>query len=370
MNALRFFSGIITCVVSFVLILPVLLIGFPFWLMGGLYTLVVRMFGYAEAVIQKSSKTYKPLPGRWHQLDSIMQYEPLIGWKPKPGLQTYSQDKAGNKYILTTDAEGWRNVHHQTENADVVVFGDSFAFGYGANDQDFFANLITDPRIKTFGTNGYSLVQELLLMEQYSPLLSSKTIIWLIYHGNDLYENLTPNRNHYRMPFVREINGTNNWELVTKHVNPEPWNILTDRNYRGKLAEICSDTFLSRRAFAACDYLIERGKVLCERLNAPLVIFSIPDKSQINSRRITKLAGLSPNKDTFDENKPDRELEAICIKHAVPFYALKDYLNSEDLLEKDSHWNKQGNRKVAGLIRDVHLKHGFRQAAAKKTITV
>jgi len=359
MYILRFLSGFLASTVAGILTLPVLLIGLPFWLVAILHKFTNYSIWFSQRVIKKTIRLIKPIPKTWDSMDSLMRYEPVVGWKPIPNLNTYSKDKRGNKYKVTTDASGWRDVtHNHTDHADIYVFGDSFAFGFGVNDQDFFANAISHPRIQTIGANGYNLVQEYLLMKEYSSSIVSKTVIWFIYHGNDLYENLMPNMSHYRMPFVRERNGTGSWEIVSNHVNSTPWTINKERNYRGKLAEICSDTTLSRRAFQACGYLIEQGKKLCDEANATLIVFSIPDIYQLDKKRISKLAGMSADKATFSAIRPDKELKAICEKRAVPFYSTRYYLNTEDhFLDKDAHWNREGHRRIAELIRDVYEKH-------------
>ena len=69
-------------------------------------------------------------------------------------------------------------------------------------------------------------VQELLLMQDMSNDLSGKFVIWLIYFGNDLYENLIPNMRHYRMPFVRESHTSGEWEIVRSHLSERPWSIV------------------------------------------------------------------------------------------------------------------------------------------------
>jgi hypothetical protein len=334
--AVASFSSSLAIIVS----LPILIIGLPFWLVGivqrGLYILLRRL---------------RPLPSSW---DALIQYDPVIGWKPKPNLNTYARDMGGNYYKLTTDEYGWRKSLNGSEGHDVIVFGDSFAFGFGANDKEFFANVLSSPRIKTIGANGYNLVQQLMLMEEYKTMLYGKVVVWFVYHGNDLYENLAPNMRQYRMPFLREVNESSEWEIVTSHVNPSYWSINTKLDYYGKLAEICSDTPLSKRAFAACNYLIRRGKHICDEEHARLCIMSLPDIAQIERSRIDELAEKSFDKKTFDPDLPDKELSRICINHSLPFYTLKEYLTADHFIIKDVHWNREGNLRVAQLIRNIY----------------
>jgi hypothetical protein len=320
--------------------IPIIIVGLPFWLVG---------------IVQRSIsilvRRVRPRPSSWQ---ALVQYHPVIGWKPKPNMKAYARDLGRNYYKLTTDEYGWRKSINASEDHDVIVFGDSFAFGLGANDEDFFPNVLSSPRIRVIGANGYNMVQQLMLMEENTSLLRGKTVIWFVYHGNDLYENLVPNMQHYRMPFLREIKKSLEWEIVTSHVNPSFWSISSNLDYYGKLAEICSDTPLSKRAFAACNYLIKRANELCEREKARLVIFSLPDIAQIDKNRVDDLANKSFDKSTFDPDLPDKELNRICLDHSLSFYSLKNRLTSDHFIDNDVHWNRKGNKRVAQLIREIH----------------
>jgi hypothetical protein len=83
--------------------------------------------------------------------------------------------------------------------------------------------VLASPRIKAIGANGYNMVQELLWMRRYAPQLAGKLVVWFVYHGNDLFDNLQPNVFQYRTPFVRERHDGRGWEVVTEHVRRSPW---------------------------------------------------------------------------------------------------------------------------------------------------
>jgi len=146
---------------------------------------------------------------------------------------------------LTTDGEGWRG-RTELRESDIVVFGDSFAFGYGVDDKKFFAGLNPDVRIKSIGVNGYNMVQSLFWMERLSVQLTGKLVVWFVYFGNDLYENLQPNLERYRMPFVRSFNGTGDWEIVTSHINATKWPFSSERRYHQRSQKFAVQLFSPR----------------------------------------------------------------------------------------------------------------------------
>lgn len=337
MVIIRILTSILASFVGLIVLLPFLVLLLPFTFVA----LIIR-------VINRFSYIFKPDPVGWQKL---IEYEPIVGWKPKRNLNTFAS--ANNVFQLTTDANGWRG-KSSLSDCQIVVIGDSFAFGYGMDDDNYFADINPDLKIKAIGVNGYNMVQEIIWMEKLSEYLVGKLVVWFIYYGNDLYENLQPNLGHYRMPFVRNVNGVQDWEVVTSHVSSEKWPSFSRRKYYDKLAEICSPTYFSERAFSACEYLIRRGRDICSNAGAELVIMTIADISQISHSQIERLAKLAPDPKTFDPDIPDNKIEEICRGLDVKFIALKDHLKEEDYMELDVHWNKKGHKKVADLLSTLY----------------
>ncbi|MGI9294083.1 MAG: hypothetical protein ACR2PS_08890, partial [Pseudomonadales bacterium] len=310
MTTIRLVIAAISGTVGLLLTVPIIILVLPFWIVASL-TRLIRL--------PLDSLNTKVLS--WQQL---IEYEPEIGWKPKVKLNCYA--RADKVFHVITDSDGWRGQRSLSES-ELVVFGDSYAFGYGVSDKAFFANSVSGCRIKSIGVNGYNMVQSLMWMQRLSSQLRGKVVVWFIYYGNDLYENLQPNLGHYRMPFAR-VNGSGGWQIETKHVNTSKWRSNPQRDYHAKLAEICSSTFLAERAYSACEFLIEEGRDLCRQVDAVLVVVSIPDITQISTERGQKLASLAPN-ESFDPDLPDKKIKAMCETLDVPFVTLRHYLGDE-----------------------------------------
>src|SRR4029079_11419126 len=101
------------------------------------------------------------------------------------------------------------------------------------------------------------MVQEYLWMRRLAPQLRGKMVVWFVYFGNDLYDNLCPDLRGYRKPFLRQTGVGDEWEIYSGHVRPEAWSLVTKVRLEGghhmaRLAELCCPTYLSRRAYAAC----------------------------------------------------------------------------------------------------------------------
>lgn len=339
MNVARIFLGIVAGLFGWVLLLPVVLLAMPLLLVPALTRLVVRVFQPAS------------LP--WEEW---IQFDPQVGWRPKPNRGAYH--RADGVFRTTTDADGWRG-KTSIEDAEVVVFGDSFAWGYAANDDEFFADLDPHRKIKSIGINGYSMVQCLLWMEKLAPRLQGKLVVWFVYVGNDFCDNLSTDMRGYRAPFVRERKGGAGWEIVTSHLSRERWPLTPSSrragwHYLQKTAEICCENHFSRRAFSACEHLVHAARSVCERAGARLVVLSIPDLAQMSSDGLDRLRSLCGNHKTFDADRPDRELARICRANGVPFVATKPLMSREHFKAYDCHWNRDGNQRIAEIIAELH----------------
>ena len=331
-NVVRAILGLIAGALGLVLVIPAALLLLPFWFVGTFVEGLRRLLAP------------KPLP--WHEL---IEFHPRMGWKPRPDASAHALDYGGDTYQFTTDADGWRG-RETLEQSEVVVFGDSHAFGCGVDDRHFFADLLDDVRIKAIGSPAYSMVQPVLWMERLAPHLNGKLVIWLVCLGNDLDDSVHPGLHEYRAPFVRQSRESEGWEIATDHVNPSRWTITSREGSLDSLIEICSSGYASERAFAAADYLIDRAHDACEAAGARLVVMTIPELSPVARRYLARSVPGSASAARFDEDLPDRMFDQICDRRGVRFVALKDHLESGDYLENDFHWNPGGHRRVAELI--------------------
>jgi len=282
--------------------------------------------------------------------DKVIQFEPEIGWKPKPNMDNVRYfDRIYDSVTITTDEDGWPTPHSIKES-DVIVFGDSFAFGYGSKYEDTYFALRDDIVIKPIAASGYNMVQSLMLMEKYQGEINDKLVFWLICLENDLIENLRPyNSKSYRNPFLRN-KSNQDWELVNAHINPQKWMYGKEPNNHFYFANLCYESAYSNRVFSAVRYLLQEAKVVCDTAGSELVIFTIPDKGQLSKNGIEQFERNVNGTNKFDAEYPDRMFAKICSELNIAFMPGKSYLNLEDYKKRDSHWNKKGNRKISDII--------------------
>jgi hypothetical protein len=333
----------------------VLAVVFPIWLVSVFTRAIARLF--------------EP---KFLTRNQLIQFEPMVGWQARPNLDTHHL--MVDLFHIRTDKDGFRG-DGTVENSDVVVFGDSFAAGYGVSEKHFFGNLRGPREVKAVGTGGYSMVQELLWMQRVQNHLRSKLVVWFVYYGNDLYDNLMPDLRGYRKPFVRETGSDSDWEVVSSHVTPAMWPIITrgrmlGENHPPKLAELCSDTFLASRAYSACRWLISQGKEICDEAGAPLVLLSVPDPMQLTTMGRKTLSGLAGNPQSFDADMPDRQLSAICRELDVQFVPGNSFLDISSYKTNDCHWNEKGHRQVFDMLMRLHAEQNSARSQRESAATL
>lgn len=286
-----------------------------------------------------------------------MEFDAELGWRPRANLDTHYLINSDDVYRIQTDVEGWPRVDPLGKDHDVVVIGDSFAFGFGVDTGSSFADLPETPKIKAVGANAYSMVHGVILMRQLAHRLSGKLVVWFVCVENDLYDNLFPSVFGYRAPFVRKKMGAEDWEIVSGHISADPW-ISSARIRPDILAELCTPTPLSDRIYSACRYLIGEASEICRIAGAQLVVFPIPNLNQLEPEGRKKLASKSSRPDQFDAYYPEKNISRICRDYEVPFVAGSTHLASEDYkLWERWHWNDRGHAKVAEMLRSLYDSH-------------
>jgi hypothetical protein len=123
----------------------------------------------------------------WVLHDHIFAYDPMLGWKLKSDLVD-----ARKPYRVDTDVHGFRILPGDPRaniRFDVILLGDSFAFGSGAEVGDTLFGLMhrahPEWAIADTGVPGYGTDQEYLMLDRYAPMLKPGGTVVLLTYIND-----------------------------------------------------------------------------------------------------------------------------------------------------------------------------------------
>jgi hypothetical protein len=330
--------AVIGALVGLMALLPLLVLSLPFILVSFFTKAICRWF--------------EPHCVPWPK---ILEYHSVLGWKPRPNLNLHCSFPAG-MFHLKTDANGWRG-QTNIDDAQMIVIGDSFAFGYGVDDKDAFFSLNhSDLRIKVIGSPGYNMAQEIIWMRQLFPHLRGKLVVWFICLSNDLYDNLLPNLYTYRTPFVRQVNGNGRWEIVSNHLAPVSWPFRHERNFRHeeKVWAVFGNSRLSERAYSACEFLIKEARDICRSADAQLTLITIPWTIQFSTAEWESRVRQFGDPALFDRYLPDRRLGEICSQLGVGLICAREHMDPQDHIPGEGHWNKKGHRRVAEILNALY----------------
>jgi hypothetical protein len=329
--------------VAAIAIVPCLVVLSPVFLVAVVllaFVSTVRAFG----------RLLEPAFVTWSEL---VEFNRTLGWKPRPNMDGHYLADQDDVFRIVTDSEGWPG-RRSLDESDIVVIGDSFAFGYGIDTNRSFAELDPSLRIKAVGAPGYSMVQPVLLMEQLGPRLRGKLVTWFAYLENDLQDNLVPEMRQYRAPFVRRDPASGQWTIVNEHLRPAKWE-CSNLDARRLFPRFCVPGPMADRGYSACHYLIGRAERACRQAGASLVIVTIPHPMQLTRAGIASMAAQSGRPDVCDAELPDRSIAESCRRHRIPMIAGKNHLSRSDYKYREGvHWNHQGHRRVARLLRRVY----------------
>lgn len=306
---------------------------------------------------RRLTKWSQPTYSSWSE---ILEFEPRLGWKTKADLQSKYLAVDQEVCHVQTDDHGCFGRSTITD-CDVVVFGDSFAFGYGVDSEDAYFHVNPHLAVKAIGSPGYSMVQEVMLMREWGPSLSGKVVVWFICLENDLYDNLRPESQHpqhvYPRPFVRKTNTSREWEIVTDHVErlQSGYQPPLRTYYAETFSQCCVSNPFSERIFSAAKLLLQEGSEICLRAGARLHVVTIPHKHQLSEYGVKSLqAKLPRGQEGFHVDFPDQRFDQMCFDLGIPCYSGKKYLDVQDYKEFDGHWSQRGNKRIAKLLEEIY----------------
>lgn len=101
---------------------------------------------------------------------NLVEYAPVLGMRPRTHLNTVGRGQ--DVFRVTADTEGWRG-RQPLDEAQVIALGDSFAFGYGVDDDDHFG-AVASRRVKAVASPAYRMVHAALLLDMLHPGCAAK----------------------------------------------------------------------------------------------------------------------------------------------------------------------------------------------------
>jgi lysophospholipase L1-like esterase len=314
----------------------------------------------------------------WREVhaEPVSKADSYLGFVYPPNQKGRFEREGGEfGFSYTTDEHGFRNPSPWPERADLVVLGDSMAFGYGVDDDEAWTSLLADQRpdsrVINLGLIGASPQQYFRIYETFGQALRPDLVLFCLFPGNDLADAL-------RFDKWLEAGSPGNYELW-RDTSPARGALrdLLGRSYLVALArqaresvdlqfsgrtmelpdfgrlQLAPGVYARNQELAQPDHpafrsvidAIERTRALAERGSSKFLVLLVPTKEEV----YLPLLGEEPPLGTAP-------FATYLSKAEVPYLDLTPYFEARAregqklFFEIDGHPNAAGYRLMADVV--------------------
>ncbi len=302
--------------------------------------------------------------------------DPEIGYLYRP-FDTGVVSRGDFSFVYRTDGQGFRNPTPTDDDADVIVLGNSMAFGYGvADDLTWTSRLAVrrpDLDIRNLGLVGAAPQQFVRIFERYGIALEPELAILMLFPGNDISGEerfiawLRDDRGLSFVDFVRAERGGGDtmierglersylrafWRVASKTIKTPFVNrtIVLPSDERLVLVPSLYEERANRAKpgnpeFELVMRSLEQARELANANDIPLLIVLMPTKEEVY---LPVLGGRSPSfTGTFKNVLERRNFEVIDL---TPILIESAKVGPPLYFEVDGHPNAVGYEVIANVI--------------------
>ncbi len=343
----------------------------------------------------------------WTEPDS------LICWKYTPGADYWYFDENDHPIVGKINNFGWRDKNWSLEKPEntvrIAVLGDSFVAAFEVEHEQTFLNLaevnlnsLSQRRFElmNFGRSGFTTTEELLILDIVVRNFSPDMVVLFFFPANDIADVTKHLSTDFNRPFFRHLeNGEIKLDLSFKNtalfklkkiINPikqnsaivslltERFNLLfsqrkqrpskkesSDPEYLKTIKKLRGDLSLASatpdsnfvKAYSLNKQLLIKIKEICSELDIEFLLVCINLAAYYPGKE-NKLLAIDS---TFHANYFDNDLSKFAKQNKFDFIGLnsifRENFNKNKKTLQWSHWNYNGHKLVAQVLRD-HI-HNF-----------
>ena len=274
------------------------------------------------------------------------KYDPDLGYTLKPGKCVFSNHEFSTTY--NTNSLGVRDTEEALNSPQVVVVGDSYAMGWGVEQNETFAKIIeakTGLSVLNASVSSYGTAREMMLLKKVNREKLKYLIIQ--YCNNDYEENLSFLKNGNRLVTMSRENYA---ELVKQ-------NLEIRKYYPGKYvwcaAKVISQNF--RDLFKTGNNIKREAPNNKPEQDAAQAFIDVILHSGIDLNQV-QLIVFTPEIGSFQINFINALKEKISLGPYPPFIKNMILLDNSKYLHGrvqflfDGHYNPYGQRLLAEMI--------------------
>lgn len=296
--------------------------------------ILVITLGVAEAILRVIDLRYLRMDESGVQ--PVYAHDSELGWFPIPNsVQTYTGSRTVHVHH---NSIGLRDIELEaTQKPTIAFLGDSFVWGYDAEQGERFTDLLRGRmpgyRIANLGVNAYGTDQELLLLLRLWQRVTPSVVVLMVCVDNDRIENSTNLRydGPYKPYFSLAANAFGG--------QPVPW---SRHLYFGHYS-IARHSWVVRVAISAYVYVKDPPLRLADPTEHLIGMM----RDLVVSKGGTFLIGLQ---------RPDARYETSLSAQKIPYVTLEA---AEAYPTHGNHWTPKGNAFVADRMKQFLADNGI-----------
>jgi hypothetical protein len=302
----------------------------------------------------------------------FLSHDGELGWLPKPHSH-YSDRTREFNIDIAINSQGFRDDEDSLQKPDVLLLGDSYAFGCGVNHaerMDHFIENQLNAGVLTAGVPGYGTLQEMRLFRRWTTQHPGQTraAVFVFYAGNDLTDNMGYGGIRH-IPFVRKSNGTYTVVEPTR----EGFSDWVLYNRRTSCPEICRYSYA---AFILYEF-IRQLRLAVDRDNSTFERIDYSDKYDVFDFIVREIGNVSKSAsckvaflyvptviyyekdDRAEDDSEFNQVKKILGSNSLAIIDMRRILARADYYDNDGHWRQSGHRKAGKAISELIVSGGL-----------
>lgn len=330
--------------------------------------------------------------GRWGEYPALQKH-PTRVYALKPNLEVRLKYNNYN-YILRTNSHGLANPEITVERDSsihkrILVIGDAFSMPEGIQYEQSYTSLLNEnlnhglnnPKIQVInaGVTGYGPVEQLPQLRELAPLFKPDIVLYQFFINEFQEVQITredrlKNIGLIQLESFRErligqsqliAHFYRTYELIKEKLTGRPgiwryWKSLLSFYKTG------ANEYYSEENVHNLKIHLRDMQKICEETNSRFVIFFVPGAVEVSQRKYINYFPWDQNLsdgNAYDMDRPLKNLQNIATDVNIPVLDLTPYLkthSSQPLYFPDSwHWNEEGHRVVATVLKEYLLNSGL-----------
>ena len=274
-------------------------------------------------------------------------YHPDLGYTLKPGKFVFTEREFSNTYYI--NSLGVRDTEEALLRPEIAIIGDSFALGWGVEQDETFAKLLErKTKLKLLNTSvpSYGTVREMIMLRRVD--ISNLKYLIIQYCGDDYDENLNYYLNGNRPQIMRGVTFNKLSELHSRKKRYFFGKYLLLK-IRKKIDECKSQpqAAIPAAKLNDVDLFLHVLKQNPDMLSSvPIIVFEMNGRDQSNTfTDELKQKAISSGNPTFIQN--------------LIIIDMSQYLLQNDFFVLDDHLTPSGHRIVADILYASIIKTGI-----------